>query len=149
VNPDYLDLLRALNDAEARFLVVGAYAVAFHSEPRATGDLDLWVDPSSENAARVHRALMAFGAPLTDLTVADLATPDVVFQMGLAPRRIDILTSITGVAFEDAWRDRASASYGGVPFHVLGRAELIQNKRAVGRPKDLLDLELLGRHQGR
>ena len=87
MNPDFRELLRALSDAAARFLVVGAYAVSFHSEPRATGDLDLWIDATPDNAARVYRALAAFGAPLTELSETDLCTPDVVFQIGVAPRR--------------------------------------------------------------
>lgn len=146
MNPDFLDLLRSLCDAEARFLVVGAYAVSFHAEPRATGDLDIWVEPTPENARRVYAALAAFGAPLDDLGVDDLADPRIVFQMGVAPRRIDILTAITGVGFAEAWPDRAEASYGGVRFPILGRDALIKNKRALGRPKDLLDVELLERH---
>jgi hypothetical protein len=146
VNPDFRDLLRGLSEADARFLVVGAYAVSFHSEPRATGDLDIWVEPTPDNARRVHAALAAFGAPLVDLTVADLSAPGTVFQIGVAPRRIDILTSITGVTFVEAWPDRREASYGGAPFPIIGVEALVRNKRALGRPKDLLDLELLRRH---
>jgi hypothetical protein len=149
VNPDFLDLLRALCAAEARFLVVGAYAVSFHSEPRSTGDLDVWVEPDPENARRVFEALTRFGAPLSDLTVTDLATPRIVFQMGVPPRRIDILTSISGVDFGEAWPHRAECRYGDVTFPLLGRDALIRNKRAVGRPKDLLDLERLERHAPR
>jgi len=146
VNPDFLDLLRALSDAEARFLVVGAYAVSFHSEPRATGDLDLWVDATPDNAPRVFAALAAFGAPLQDLTIEDLSQPGIVFQMGVAPRRIDILTSITGVLFGEAWPERVEGRYGDVRLPVLGRDALLRNKRALGRPKDLLDVEVLERH---
>ena len=149
MNPDFRDLLRALSDAGARFLVVGAYAVSFHSEPRATGDLDLWVDPTRDNAARVYRALASFGAPLTELSESDLSTPDVVFQIGIAPRRIDIMTSITGVDFEDAWPARTDATYGGVSFPIIGIDALMRNKQALGRPKDLVDLDLLRRHHGR
>lgn len=149
MNPDFRELLRALSDAAARFLVVGAYAVSFHSEPRATGDLDLWIDATPDNAARVYRALAAFGAPLTELSETDLCTPDVVFQIGVAPRRIDIMTSITAVAFEEAWPNRSQATYGGVGFPVIGIEALIQNKQALGRPKDLLDVDLLRRHHGR
>ena len=147
MNQDFLDLLRALSAADARFVIVGAYAVAFHGEPRATGDLDLWVEPTAENARRVHAALSAFGAPLDDLTVEDLARDDLVFQMGLPPRRIDLLTSITGVRFDEAWAARVPGHYGDVPVAVIGRDALIKNKRALGRPKDLLDIELLQRHR--
>lgn len=145
MNPDFLDILRALSAADARFLVVGAYAVSVHAEPRATGDLDIWVEATAENAARVHGALRAFGAPLQDLTVGDLGTADVVFQIGLPPRRVDILTSITGVAFGDAWAGRVDVSYGDVRVPVIGRDALLANKRALGRPKDLLDVDLLER----
>lgn len=149
MNPDFRDLLRALSDAGAKFLVVGAYAVSFHSEPRATGDLDIWIEATPDNAVRVYRALAAFGAPLAELSESDLSTADLVFQIGVAPRRIDIMTSITGVGFEDAWRDRTQATYAGVDFPIIGVAALMKNKRALGRPKDLLDLDLLRRHHPR
>jgi hypothetical protein len=135
--------LAALSEAGARFLIVGAYAVSFHAEPRATGDLDIWVEATPANAERVMAALRSFGAPLHDLTIADLANPDVVFQIGVPPRRIDILTSITGVKFDEAWGDRAEVTYGDVCSPVIGRAALIRNKVALGRPKDLLDVTLL------
>ena len=104
MNPDFLDLLAALVRAEARFLIVGAHAMAAHGVPRATGDLDVWIRPDPENAERVWAALTEFGAPLGafDLSQADLTAPGVVFQMGEPPRRIDLLTSITGVDFEEA-----------------------------------------------
>lgn len=147
MNPDFRDLLLALSDASARFLVVGAYAVSFHGEPRATADLDVWVDATPDNAARVRAALATFGAPLDELSIEDLATPDIVFQIGVAPRRIDVMTSITGVAFEEAWTGRCEASYGDVRFPMIGREALLKNKRALGRPKDLLDVELLERRR--
>jgi hypothetical protein len=147
VNQDFRDLLRAFADADVRFLVIGAYAVAVHAEPRATGDLDLWLEASPENAARAYAALRRFGAPLHELTEADLASPGVVFQIGLPPRRIDLLTSITGVAFADAWLGRIAIRYGDVPCAVIGRDELIENKRQLGRARDLADLELLERHR--
>ena len=146
MNPDFLELLRALSDADAEFLVVGAYAVSYHAEPRATADLDLWVDATPENAGRVYRALGVFGAPLSELSPADLSTPGIVFQIGVPPRRIDILTSIDGVAFAEAWGGRVEARYGSVRFPIIGVDALMKNKQAVGRPKDLLDLELLRRH---
>ena len=149
MNQDFRDLLRALSDAEARFLIVGAYAVSFHAEPRATGDLDIWIDATPENAERVHRALAAFGAPLTELSVADLTRPETVFQIGVVPRRIDILTSITGVTFAEAWPHRSEARYEGVRFPIIGVEALVRNKAALGRPKDLLDLDLLRRHHPR
>lgn len=149
MNQDFRDLLRALSDAEVRFLIVGAYAVSAHAEPRATGDLDVWVEPTPANAARAHAALAQFGAPLHELQVSDLATPGIVFQIGLPPRRIDILTSITGVGFDDAWGGRMPVEYAGVSCHVIGIEALIENKRRLGRAKDLADLELLERHRRR
>jgi len=147
MNPDFRDLLLALSGADARFLVVGAYAVSVHAEPRATGDLDIWVEPTPENAQRVMHALREFGTPLHDLTVDDLAAQDVVFQIGLPPRRIDILTSITGVDFASAWPHRMEVELAGVRFPVIGADALLTNKRALGRPKDLLDVDLIERHR--
>ncbi len=143
LNPDFAEMLRALSAAGAEFLIVGAYAMAAHGVPRATGDLDLWVRPTPENAARVLDALRAFGAPLFDLSLRDLVSRGTVFQLGLPPRRIDILTSIDGVTFERAWQARVSSRLGDVDVPVLGREELIRNKRAAGRPKDLVDLRVL------
>jgi hypothetical protein len=144
VNPDFVDLLRALCDAEARFLVVGAYAVNLHSRPRATGDLALWIATDAENARRVMSALRAFGAPLEEIGEPDLQRPETVFQLGVPPRRIDILTALTGLRFEDAWPNRVVTKVGGTDCPFLGRADLVRNKRAVGRPRDLADLEALG-----
>ena len=142
-NPDFKDMLSALSDAEIDFLVVGAYAMAVHGHPRATGDLDIWVRPSSDNAPRVYLALAEFGAPLDDLSVEDLTTPGVVFQIGVEPSRIDILTSISGVEFNSAWRRRQSIELEGISLNVIGRTDLIVNKRASGRTKDLADAETL------
>lgn len=143
MNPDFLELLRALCAAEARYLVVGAYAVTFHGPPRSTGDLDLWIEPTAENADRVWSALTAFGAPLEGVTVHDLRAPDVVVQFGLPPRRIDLLTSLTGLRFEEAWSRRVESQIDQAPVAFLSRADLIANKRAVGRPRDLADVERL------
>lgn len=147
MNEDFLDLLRALCAAEARFLVVGAYAVSYHAEPRTTGDLDIWVEASVDNAPRVYEALKRFGAPLFDLQVEDLSTRDLVFQMGVPPRRIDILTSISGVTFDEAWPHRVAAKLGDVELFIIGADHLLRNKKAAGRPKDLLDVVTLERHR--
>jgi hypothetical protein len=144
MNQDFVALLRELSAAEARFLIVGAYALAHHGRPRATGDLDVWVDPSPANAARVYGALQAFGAPLTDLGQAELTQPDLVYQMGVPPRRIDVLTSLTGLTFEEAWTTRVHGTLGGEPCDFIGREALIRNKRALGRARDLADVEALG-----
>lgn len=140
MNRDFVDLLRALSDAESRFLVVGAFAVGRYARPRATGDLDIWIDRSPENAASVIRALRAFGAPLGDLAQADLERPDVVFQMGVVPGRVDLLTSLTGVEFARAWDGRQPGELGGIRVPFISREDLIRNKRALGRPRDLADV---------
>jgi hypothetical protein len=146
LNEDFLDLLSALNAAKARFLVIGAYAVGVHGIPRATKDLDVWIEASPDNAARVLRALRSFGAPLADLTEADFAQPGAGFKMGLPPRRIDILTQISGVAFEQAWPHRLEAEFApGLRCGVIGVVELVANKRAAGRPQDLADVDALER----
>lgn len=143
MNQDFQDLLRELCDANVRFLIVGAYALAVHGSPRSTGDIDIWVEPTMDNAQRVYQALQSFGAPLHELQIEDLSTPDIVFQMGLPPRRIDILTTITGVDFSDAWPKRIYADFGVVNVPILGADELIENKKQTGRTKDLADVEEL------
>jgi hypothetical protein len=147
VNSDFLDLLAALVASGARFLVVGAHAMAVHGVPRATGDLDIWIEPTPANAELVMRALVSFGAPVGHLGVtrADLETPGLVIQMGLPPRRIDLLTMASGLDFEGAWSGRALHRVGTLEVPFLGRADLIRNKRASGRPKDLVDLGMLER----
>lgn len=146
MNPDFIDFLSALLAEEARFLVVGAHALAVHGVPRATGDIDLWIDRSPDNAARVIRALAAFGAPTEALGVkpGDLEAPDLVIQIGLPPRRIDVLTGVSGLEFEEAWSGRVLHPVDGLTVPFLGREALIRNKRSSGRFKDLGDLESLG-----
>ncbi len=143
MNPDFRDMLSALNDAGTEYLVVGAYALAAYGMPRATGDIDIWIRPTPENAQRVWRALQTFGAPLSRISVEDFTTPDLVFQIGIAPRRIDILTSISGVDFSEAWNARKSLEVASQFLNILSRHHLIMNKRAAGRPKDLADLAWL------
>lgn len=143
MNRDFVDMLSALSEAGAEFLVVGAHALAAHGTPRATGDLDLWVRPSEENARRVWSALIRFGAPLVGLREADLTEPDLVIQFGVPPVRIDLLTSVSGLTFESAWPERMEVEIDGLTVPVLGRRALIENKRAAGRPKDLADLHAL------
>lgn len=144
---DWYDLLVAFVDGDVRFLVVGAHALAVHGVPRGTQDLDVWIDPSPENARRTWAALAVFGAPLDTLgvTLDDLQRADTVVQLGLPPDRIDVLTGITGVAsFDQAWAERIEHDVRGVPVPFLGRATLLANKRASGRRKDLADVEALG-----
>jgi len=143
---DFHDLLRELVNADVRFLVVGAHALSVHGIPRATGDLDVWVQRSPENAKAVVSALAAFGAPLGDLQVSveDFVRPDVIAQLGLAPYRIDVMTSISGVDFDEAWAERVDGEIEGVHVPVLGLKAFVRNKRASGRTKDVADLEALG-----
>jgi hypothetical protein len=142
---DFRDVLTELVRAGARFLVVGAHALSAHGVPRATADLDIWVDPDPANADRVYAALAAFGAPLETLgiTRADFQRPAIVTQFGLPPLRIDVMTSVSGLTFDDAWRTHIVGSIEGVRVPILDRASFIRNKRASGRTKDLADLELL------
>jgi hypothetical protein len=143
VNEDYRDILTALIDAHARFLVVGAHALAVHGYPRGTVDIDIWIDPSPANAGRVWSALAAFGAPLETLgvDVLDLTRPDVVAQFGLPPNRIDILTGVSGVSFDEAWATHVEAAVEGVRVPVIGLQALVWNKRAAGRDKDRADVK--------
>lgn len=143
VNRDFRDLFAALNAAGAEFLVVGGYALAVHGHPRFTKDLDVWVRAGTENARKVWAALDAFGAPLGQLSPKDLEAPGIVFQMGLPPNRVDVLTGIDGVTFEDAWARRIDSAYGDQPVQVIGLEELIRNKLATGRAQDALDARTL------
>jgi hypothetical protein len=143
LNSDFRDILSAFNAERVEYLVVGAYALAAHGLPRATGDIDLWIRRSPENAERVWRALAEFGAPLDQLSRSELTAPDIVIQIGVAPRRIDVLTSIDGVEFDQAWGDRVIVSVDGITIPVIGRRHLAETKRAAGRPQDLADVRRL------
>jgi hypothetical protein len=132
MNRDFSEMLSALSDAGAEYILVGAHAMAAHGLPRATGDMDLWVRPSPENAERVWRALAEFGTPLDQLSQKDLTEPEMVFQIGVVPNRIDLLTSVTGVDFQDAWTRREVVELDGVRVGVLAREDLIRNKKSVG-----------------
>lgn len=144
MNPDFREILAVLSGEGAEYLLVGAHALAVHGHPRATRDLDIWVGLSGDNPPRVWRALERFGAPLQQLTPDDLRQPGLVIQIGVAPQRIDILTSIDGVEFPPAFRARLEVDLDGVRVPVISRSHLIQNKRASGRTQDLADLEALG-----
>ncbi len=146
MNEDFTDFLTALIEAQARFLVVGAHALAVHGVARATGDLDVWIDATPDNAARVWAALQAFGAPVEtlDASVDDLSQPDRVLQLGLPPRRIDVMTDISGVEFDEAWESKVFQAIGSLDVPFLSRADLVRNKKAAGRTRDLADLEDLG-----
>jgi hypothetical protein len=147
LNDDFRDVIAAMADEGVEFLIVGAFALALHGAPRASGDIDLYVRPGAENSRRVFRALLAFGAPLQahGVTADDLARPGTVYQIGLPPRRIDILTQISGLDFEEAWASRVEATIDGRAVHFIGRDAYIKNKLAAGRPKDLADAARLAR----
>lgn len=149
MNQDFLDFLDALLANDVRFLVVGAHAMAVHGVPRATGDIDLWVAPGAEEARKIWNALVSFGAPVQTmgLTLQDLETPDRVVQIGLPPRRIDLMTGISGVDFQQAWKRRVTYRVGTLAVPFLSREDLIANKRASGRSKDLADAEVLERRK--
>ena len=148
LNEDYRDMLHALADEKVRFLLVGAYAMAAYGYPRATMDIDIWVSQSSENADAVLRALRRFGAPLHRLTKNDLQTEDTIFQIGVAPRRIDIMTTVSGLEFDEAFSRSTAVDIEGIEVHIPSVADLIRNKRASGRTKDLADAEALERVEG-
>jgi hypothetical protein len=146
LSPDFKDLLSTFNAHRVEYLVVGAHALAAHGHVRATGDLDVWVKPEASNANRTIAALSEFGAPLLDLTAADLTRAGTVFQIGIEPLRIDVLTAIDGVEFAEAWADRLTAKFADVAVPVLSAKHLIKNKRTVARAQDLADVEWLEKH---
>jgi hypothetical protein len=143
LNPDYRDMLSALSEEGVEFLLVGGYALAAHGLPRATGDLDVWVNPTSANARRTWCALARFGAPLDQVNEGDFATCGIVFQIGVVPRRVDVITSIEGVNFGEAWPKRIQVELEGLKIPVIGREDFIRNKRALGRAQDVADVARL------
>lgn len=143
MNHDFAEMLKALGAESVEFLVVGAYAVAGHGVPRATGDIDLWVRPTAGNAARLWRALERFGAPRSRVSPESFTQPDVVYQIGLPPNRIGFLTTIDSVGFDDAWAAKAPCVVSGIAFNMISLRHLVANKRATGRPQDLADVARL------
>ncbi len=142
-NPHYKELLQLLNESQVEYLIVGGFAVMKYGEPRYTKDLDVWVHNSPQNSIRVVEALKKFGAPLEHdgITAATFAEKQVVYQIGVAPVRIDILTEITGVEFSKAWKNRVPSTFFGVPVHFISLNDLVTNKQALGRSSDLKDLK--------
>jgi hypothetical protein len=143
LNEDYREMLQVLVDEKVKFLLVGAYALAAHGYPRATMDIDIWVMPAPDNAEAVLRALRRFGAPLDNLTKNDLEQEGTVFQIGIAPRRIDIITAASGLQFDEAFSHASPVDIEGIRVHIPSVDDLIRNKRASGRTKDLADAEAL------
>lgn len=146
LNPDFREMLSCLKDEGVEFIVVGAYALAAHGLPRATGDIDIWVGNSHENARRVMSALSKFGAPTSELSEDDFTSADTIVQFGVEPCRIDLLTGIDGVEFEEAWANKVVVTVDSLEIHVLSREDLIKNKRAAGREKDRGDVAWLERN---
>jgi hypothetical protein len=142
--PDFRELLALFNVHHIEYLIVGGYALAFHGAPRFTGDLDIYVNPDATNAQRILTALKAFGFGSVGLTRSDFERPDQVVQLGVPPVRIDLITSITGVSWDEAWTGRVTGRYGDTPVYYIGRSQFVANKRAIGRTKDMADLEMLG-----
>ena len=142
--PDFRELLALFSAHHVEYLIVGGYALAFHGAPRFTGDLDIFVKPDAANAQRILTALEAFGFASVGLTPSDFVRPEQVVQLGVPPVRIDLITSISGVAWDEAWAGRIAGRYVDIPVSYIGRDQFIANKRATGRTKDVADLEVLG-----
>lgn len=143
LNTDWKQFVESLNSNGVEFLLVGAFAVAHHAMPRNTGDIDFFVRRDYENASRIIKAIEQFGFGSLQLKPEDFLSDDCVVQLGVPPRRIDLLTSLTGVNFEDAWRERETMLLGGISLFVISRNHLLANKRALGRYKDLADVEAI------
>jgi len=143
LNPDFRDILFAFTEEGVDFLVVGAYALAAHGLPRATGDIDLWVRPGPENSEKIWKAFEKFGAPMKGLEKSDFESSDLIVQIGRAPRRIDVITSVSGLDYDSAWKNRKIIEVDGITIAVLGRNDFIKNKKAVGRPQDVADVKRL------
>lgn len=143
LNKDYKDMLQCLLEENVKFLLIGAYALAFHGYPRATKDIDFFVWATPENAANLMKALAKFGAPLHSISAADFSTEGVIFQIGTSPRRIDIVTRIDGIGFEQAFAHKKTLAVEGMQIPVISLDDLIVNKRASGRAQDLADVERL------
>jgi predicted nucleotidyltransferase len=143
INSDFRDLLRLFDEGGVRYLIVGGYAVMRYTEPRYTKDIDLWVDRSEENALRVMEALRRFGAPLAGITVKDFTDPEVIYQLGIDPNRVDILPGVSGLEFEQAWENRVVVDFGGFEALMVSQDDLIVLKRATDRRQDRIDLKRL------
>ena len=144
VEKDFRDLCALFNTYNVEYMIVGGYALAFHGAPRYTGDMDIYIKPDSDNAQRVMTALTEFGFGSLELSPSDFEKADMVVQLGVPPVRIDIITSISGVSWEDAFTGRSEGKYGDLTVYYIGRKEFIANKRAIGRKQDIADLEALG-----
>lgn len=145
LNQDFAELIHHLNTANAKYLVIGAYAVMIYTFPRYTKDIDFLIEPTSENAEKVYEALKVFGAPLETVSAEDLKKSDMVLQIGVEPNRIDIITSIEGARFEELWKNKKEERYGEEPIYIPSLEDLVQIKKLAGRPGDLKDIEILSK----
>ena len=143
LNADYKEMLQILINNEVKFLIGGAYAMGVHGYPRATGDIDIWVEASAENAKKIYKSLFEFGAPLQKIRQETFEAEDIIFQIGVAPRRIDIITSIDGVVFADAYDSRELVEIENLSIPFISKKNLITNKQSTGREKDKLDAKYL------
>jgi hypothetical protein len=143
LNKDYKEMLQFLLEENVDFILVGAYALGAHGYPRATGDIDIWVRPDKKNSELVYKALKKFGAPLEQISPNDFVHEGIIFQIGVAPRRIDIITQITGVTYDEADEDKVIVEVENLKLPILSLDKLIKNKKATGRKKDKLDAEYL------
>ena len=143
LNEDYKEMLQNLLRNEVKFLVVGAYAMAAYGYPRATGDFDIWVDTTLENSQRIYKSVSDFGAPLSGITERTFTEKGIVFQIGVAPRRIDIITHIDGVEFHNAYQDKEEVEIENMKIPFLSKSNLIKNKKSTGREKDKIDIKYL------
>jgi hypothetical protein len=142
--PDFDEFFGSLIAHDVEFLIVGAYALAYHGAPRFTGDIDVFVRPTADNATHLLAALVAFDFSTGDLLPEDLADPDRILQMGTEPVQIHVMSAISGVAWDEAWAGRQTGRCGSHDLPFIGRCEFVRNKRASGRLKDLADIEALG-----
>jgi predicted nucleotidyltransferase len=140
---DYKDLLRILNKHKVKYLMVGAYAVIYYTEPRYTKDLDIWIEPTIENAKRVYNALKEFGAPLKDITFEDFTNKNLFYQIGVAPVRVDIIMGISDLEFSKAWKSRKRANFEGIKVNIIGIDDLIKLKEKTKRDIDKVDVNIL------
>lgn len=146
---DFRELLGLFNSNKVEYLIAGSYALAFHGAPRFTGDLDIYIRPTPQNAGRIMSALKDFGFGNIGLTAGDFLTEGRIIQLGMPPVRVDLITSLDGLSWEQSESGSVKGIYGGITVRYLGRAEFVANKRAVGRPKDIADVEELGEAPGR
>jgi len=143
IQRDYKELLELFNAHNVDYVIVGGYALAFHGAPRFTGDMDLFVKPNAKNAQRILAALAEFGMGSLDLSQTDFTSVDNIIQIGVPPVRVDIMTSITAVAWEKAESGKVPGNYGDTEVYFIGKDDFVLNKRALGRKRDLADLEAL------